>query len=100
MRVRSAYKSELNRINELRKQLFDLHASEQPEVFKPGSSQEVLDAVHDIWDDPEQDLIVAEQDGTICGYAVLHHLTRPKHPVLVEQDFLNIDEIIHAVDKG
>ena len=93
MNVRLATENELKRINELRKQLFDLHASEKPEVFKPGFTKELQDYIHDVWNDPEQYIIVAEQDGEICGYAILHHINRPENQVMLEQDFLNIDEI-------
>ncbi len=42
MIVRLANENELNRINELRKQLFDLHAASEPDVFEPGDSQKLI----------------------------------------------------------
>ena len=35
---------------------------------------------------------MAEKDGTICGFAVLHHINRPEKPFMKERDFLDIDE--------
>ena len=98
MEVRLANENELSRINELRKQLFDFHASERAEMFKSGSAKELLDSVYDIWNDPEQEIVVARQAGEVCGYAVLHHINRPENPVIPEQDFLNIDEF--GVDEA
>ena len=98
MQVRLANENELVRVNELRRQLYDFHASVKPEVFKPGSSKELQDSIYAAWNDPEQEIAIAEQNGEICGYAVLHHINRPEHPVMLEQDFLNVDEI--CVDEA
>ena len=96
--VRLAKKEELNRVNDLRKQVYDLHASGKPEVFKPVFSQKVRDYIHIIWDDPEQDIAVAELDGKIAGVAILHHIQRPETPFMYVRDFLDIDEF--CVDEA
>lgn len=96
--VKLADESELNNINELRKQLFDFHAREKTQIFKPGCAQELQDSIYDTWKDPQQDIIVAVQDETICGYAVLHHIMASETPVMLERDFLNVDEI--CVDEA
>lgn len=92
MEVRLARKEELDRINELRKQVNDLHVAGRPDVFKPGFSRELQDYIYAIWDDPEQDIAVAELDGKIAGFAVLHHIRRPENPFMYVRDFLDIDE--------
>ena len=92
MNVRLANKCELGRVNELRRQVNDLHVEGKPEVFNPGFSQELQDFIYKIWEDPEQKIIVAEQDGIICGFAVLHHINKPENPFMYERDFLDIDE--------
>ena len=43
MSVRFAKKEELPRINELRKQVNDLHVAGRPDIFKPGFSEELRD---------------------------------------------------------
>ena len=35
---------------------------------------------------------MAEKDGTICAFAVIHHISRPENPFMYERDFLDIDE--------
>ena len=92
MNVRPANENELSRVNELRKQVNDLHVEGKPDVFKPGFPQELQDFIYDIWNDPEKEIIVAEQNGEICGFAVLHHINRPENPYMLERDFLDIDE--------
>lgn len=97
MIVRFAKESELDRVNELRKQVNDIHVEGKPDVFKPGFGQELRDFVKVIWNDPEQEIVVAEDDGVICGFAVLHHIKKPENPFMKERDFIDIDEF--CVDK-
>ena len=97
MIVRFAKENELDRVNELRKQVNDIHVEGKPDVFKPGFGQELRDFVKVIWNDPEQEIVVAEDDGVICGFAVLHHINKPENPFMKERDFIDIDEF--CVDK-
>ena len=92
MNVRLAEEKDLSRVNELRKQVNDLHVKGKPEVFKAGFSSELRDYIQLIRKDPEQEIVVAEKDGTICAFAVIHHISRPENPFMYERDFLDIDE--------
>ena len=98
MNVRFARDDELNQVNALRKQVNDLHVAGKPDVFKPGFCDELRDFVHFIQNDPEQDIVVAEQEGAILGFAVLHHIRKPENPFMYERDFLDIDEF--CVDEA
>ena len=69
----------------------------KPEVFKAGFNDELRDHVYDIWNDPEQEIVVADSDGIICGFAVLHHIVKPATPFMYERDFMDVDEF--CVDK-
>ena len=97
MIIRFAKENELVRVNELRKQVNDLHVEGKPEVFKAGFNDELRDYIYNIWDDPEQGIVVADLDGTICGFAVLHHIVKPATPFMYERDFIDVDEF--CVDK-
>ena len=96
--VRFAREEELNRVNELRRQVNEIHVEGKPEVFKPGFCNELQDYLFTIWKDPRMEIVVAEQDGSLCGFAVLNHITRPENPFMFERDFLDIDEF--GVDKN
>lgn len=98
MNVRFAKEEELDRVNELRRQVNDLHVAGKPEVFKPGFSRELRDFIRVIRDDPDKEILVAEQAGTVCGYAVLHRVHRPETPFMLERDYLDIDEF--GVDQA
>ncbi len=92
MEIRFAKENELERINELRKQVNDLHVEGKPDVFKPGFSDELRDFIHDIWIDPNKEIIVADNDGMICGFAVTNHIIKPENPFMKERDFIDVDE--------
>ncbi len=96
--VRFAAEEDLGRINELRRQVNDLHVAGKPDVFKPGFCDELRDYVHVILADPQKRIAVAEVNGQICGFAVLNHIIRPENPFMYERDFLDIDEF--GVDEA
>ena len=96
--VRWARENELERVNELRMQVNAIHVAGKPEVFKPGFPEELRNYIYAIHKDPEQFITVAVKDGTICGFAVLHHINRPENPFMKERDFLDIDEF--CVDEA
>ncbi len=98
MTVRFARENELERLNELRKQVNDLHVTGRPDIFKPGFPKELADHVFTIWNDPDQRIVVAEQDDVLCGFAVVHHINKPENPFMLERDFLDIDEF--CVDEA
>ena len=98
MIIRFAKEAELDQVHVLRKQVNDIHVEGKPEVFKAGFGAELRNFIYDIWADPEQKIVVADMDGMICGFAVLHHINRPENPFMKERDFLDIDEF--CVDAG
>ena len=92
MDIRFAREDELIRINEMRKQVNDVHVEGKPEVFKPGFSEELQNFIYYIWQDPDQDIVVADKDGELCGFAIVHHIYKPENPFMYVRDFLDIDE--------
>ena len=92
MVIRFAKEDELDRINVLRKQVNDLHVEGKPDVFKPGFNEELQNYVYYIFKDPEQKIVVADKDGEICGFAILHHIYKPENPFMKVRDYLDIDE--------
>ena len=96
--VRFAEYSELERVNELRRQVNELHVNGKPEIFKPGFTDELRDLVFSIYADPMKKIVVCDADGTICAFAVLNHIIRPETPFIFERDYLDIDEF--CVDEA
>ena len=96
--VRFAREEDLEAVNKLRKVVNDLHVEGKPDVFKPGFCDELRDHLFTIWNDPDQEIVVAEAEGKVCGFAILHHINRPENPFMFERDFLDIDEF--CVDES
>ena len=98
MEIRFARENELERVNVLRKQVNDLHVEGKPDVFKPGFNDDLRDHISNIWNDPEQEIVVADVDGIICGFAVVHHIYKAENPFMYERDFIDVDEF--CVDES
>lgn len=98
MTVRFAGESDLAAVNRLRRQVNDLHVAGRPGTFKPGFPRELADYVFTVFNDPDRDILVAEEDGVLCGFAVLHEIRRPETPFMFERRFLDVDEF--CVDEA
>ena len=96
--IRFAQYNDLERINELRKQVNDLHVQGKPAVFKKGFSDELREYVYTVFADPLKKIVVCESAGMICAFAVLHHITKPENPFMYVRDYLDIDEF--GVDEA
>ena len=98
MIVRFAEKQDLDRVNELRRQVNDIHVAGKPDVFKPGFSKELQKYLYQFQKDADCRIVVAEQEGEICGFALLRHIKRPENLMKLKQDYLEIDEF--GVDEA
>ena len=94
--IRLAREEELPKVNELRKEVNDLHVEGKPDVFKPGFDQVLQDYIYEIWKDPNKDILVAERDGEICGFAVLNCIHKDGSPFMLPRDFMDVDEFCVA----
>lgn len=92
MLVRMAEAGDLERVNELRRQVNELHVQGKPEVFKPGFGEELRSYIHTIFDAPDREIIVAEDDGRVIGFACLRHMDRPETPYMNRRRYLEVDE--------
>ena len=93
LRVRFAREEDLPAVNRLRREVNELHVQGRPETFKPGFSPELENYLYVIREDPAKSIVAAEaEDGSICGFAVLHELRKPENPFKREEYFLDVDE--------
>ena len=90
--VRVAKQSEFSRINELRKQVNDLHVEGRPAHFKPGFCEELRNYLQVFFDDPDRAVIVAEHSGEICGFAMVRHVRREETPYRYADAFYEVEE--------
>lgn len=94
--VRFAKEKDLDRVNELRKQVNDIHVEGRPDVFKAGFGNEIRDLAKVILESENSDIIVAERDGIICGMACVDYVNRPETAYGNARSFYHVQEI--AVD--
>ncbi len=90
--VRFAKEEDLVRVNELRRMVNDLHCEGKAEVFRDGWCKELEEHVFTMWSGADKDIVVAERDGEICGYACVNYIHRPQTPYMWERNFYEINE--------
>ena len=69
--VRPARREELERVNELRRQVNELHVKGRPGHFRPGFNQELRRHVYDQFESDSEDVLVALADGGVAGFATV-----------------------------
>ena len=94
--IRFAREEELEKVNELRKEVNDVHVEGRPDIFKPGFDAVLRDYIYEIWKDPNKDIVVAERDGELCGLAVLNCISKPGSPFMFPREFMDVDEFCVA----
>ena len=96
--VRFAEEEDLARVNELRKQVNDVHVEGRPDIFKAGFGEELREHIWNMWKKEDRDIIVADRDGVICGFACVVFHERPETPVMLKRRFYDIEEF--GVDEA
>lgn len=96
--VRFAEEKDLDRVNELRRQVNQIHVNARPDVFKAGFCKELQDFAHVLLTGENSDILVAEHEGVICGMACVDYVRKPETPYGMARDFYHIQEI--AVDAS
>ncbi len=90
--VRYAKREDLPRVNELRKQVNDVHVEGRPDIFKPGFAQAMQDFLYTIFESENMDVIVAEREEIICGFACVQYVDKPESPYMYGRRFYDVDE--------
>ncbi|MBD5101821.1 MAG: GNAT family N-acetyltransferase [Subdoligranulum sp.] len=96
--VRTARRNELERVNELRKMVNELHINGRPDVFRPGFCDELRQHVYDKFDSGNSDVLVAIMDQIICGFAVVEYIEKPRSPFNNSRKFYHVEEF--GVDEN
>ena len=91
--VRYAERSELERVNELRAMVNELHVEGRPDIFRPGFTDELKNYIYQKFDSENTDVIAALINGKICGFAMVEYIDRPASPYRLSQRSVVIDEL-------
>lgn len=90
--VRPARRDELDRVNELRRMVNDLHVGGRPDIFRAGFCTQLQQLLYTLYDSEDADVIVAVSDGVICGFAAATVIRRPESPYNLERAFYHVEE--------
>lgn len=96
--IRLAEKADLPSINQLRRQVHELHASGRPDIFQSEFNAELANHIYDIYADEKSKIIIAEIDGKICGFAVIEFIEKPESPYSLARNYLRVVEF--GVDEA
>lgn len=90
--IRYATREELERVNELRKIVNEVHCNGRPDIFKDGFCKELQDFIYTLWEGDNSDVIVALRDNEICGFACVDYVEKPESPYNLARRFYHINE--------
>ena len=82
----------MDRVNELRRMVNDLHAEGRPDVFRSGFCDALKQHAVHVFEAQDSDVIVACIDDMICGFAIAEYIDRPQSPYLCARRFYHIQE--------
>lgn len=91
--IRLAKETDLERVNELRRQVNAVHVAGRPDIFKPGFCREMQEVAGEILQSEDGDIVVAERDGMICGMACVAYVTKAESPYNLERRYYSVEEI-------
>ncbi len=91
--IRFAKPEDADRINELRRQVNELHVSGRPNHFKAGFGEELQKHVNMYLTDGIGYAAVDEEDGQIVGMVMVDYIDRPESPYRYAERFAHIAEI-------
>jgi len=96
--VRFATEKDIEKVNDLRKQVNDIHVLGRPDIFKAGFCQEFQDFAYTLLNGENKDILVAEREGVICGMACVDYVCKLESPYMMARYFYHVQEI--AVDEA
>ena len=96
--VRFANDADLARINELRRQVNELHVQGRPDMFKPGFGVQIQAHAAELLHADDHAIIVAERDGAICGMACVDYVDKPETAYSRTRRYYHVQEL--AVDAA
>ena len=96
--VRYAEKADLGEVNRLRMQVSSLHSAARPDIFRADICDEMEAIVYRKYESEAADVIVAQTNNEICGFAVIEYVSVPVTPYTVSYSYCHIDEF--GVDEA
>lgn len=90
--VRYAIREELEKVNELREIVNEVHCNGRSDIFKDGFCKELQGLIYTIWESDDSDVIVAIREGEVCGFACVDYVEKRESPYNLARRFYHINE--------
>ena len=90
--IRPARREELARVNELRRQVNELHVAGRPAHFRPGFNEELQSHIYERFESDDSGVIVALVDSEVAGFATVQYVHRPEGPYTLPLDYYHVEE--------
>jgi GNAT superfamily N-acetyltransferase len=90
--IRYAEKEELESVNKIRKQVNEVHVIGRSDVFREDGWQFIEPFIYKRFDEDNSNVIVADIDGEIVGFAVIQYIEKTESPFGKERKYLHIEE--------
>ena len=78
--IRKAELKDLDAVNELRKQVNELHVQGRPDIFKPGFGPELREHAATYLTSENNEIFVEEREGRIAGMIMVDYFSKPETP--------------------
>lgn len=89
---------DLERVNELRRQVHSVHAHGRPDIFTQSFDSEMQNLLYDRWRQDEHCIIVAKRGGVLCGFAYVNCVDVTQSPYRLPRAYYHIEEF--GVDEA
>ena len=90
--VRYAKGEELESVNNIRKQVNEVHVKGRPDIFREDGWQFIEPFVYTRFDEETSGIIVAAIEDEIVGFAVVQYIERPESAYNKERKYFHIEE--------
>ncbi len=96
--VRFAADADIDRVNELRRQVFEIHANGRPDMFKNDFDAQLQQYAYTLLHSENHAIVVSERAGEICGMACVDYVDKRETAYNRPRRLLHVQEI--AVDAA
>lgn len=96
--IRFMKEDDIDNVNIIRKQVFDLHLQGRPQFFRADAWDTIKDGARKSLEDENGDILIALKEGNVVGYAQIQYVHKPGDLVKQPMELLHVEEF--GVDES
>ena len=90
--IRFAKKTDLEGVNAIRRQVHMVHAKGRPDIFRRKFGRKLAYHIHEFFGGELSKVVVAKSGGSICGFASIEIIHKPRSPYNKARSYLRVTE--------